>query len=160
MEKKRQKENKQWKNRPVSKRGKNFLQNWQSDPMNSPKAFSELKIQKDFEATIYYFPCTFFQIWDHSVFFVCCHVGTNNTVVAEIFGNLFQSSATGKVKSESDGWGRLFSHVFDIFHKHNNTNCQFLNHHTSFKIQLLSTTHMRRRALALVLSLEIWFKDR
>ena len=30
--------------RPVSKRGKIRVQNWKSDPMNSPKAFGELKI--------------------------------------------------------------------------------------------------------------------
>ena len=28
----------------MSKKGKYSVQNWQSDPMNSPKAFGELKI--------------------------------------------------------------------------------------------------------------------
>ena len=32
--------------RPVSKIGKSRVQNWKSDPMNSPKAFGELKILK------------------------------------------------------------------------------------------------------------------
>ena len=31
-------------NTPMSKKGKFSVQNWQSDPMNSPKAFGELKI--------------------------------------------------------------------------------------------------------------------
>ena len=30
-------------NTPMSKKGKFSVQNWQSDPMNSPKAFGELK---------------------------------------------------------------------------------------------------------------------
>ena len=29
----------------MSKKGKCSVQNWQSDPMNSPKAFGELKIE-------------------------------------------------------------------------------------------------------------------
>ena len=31
-------------NTPMSKKGKYSVQNWQSDPMNSPKAFGELII--------------------------------------------------------------------------------------------------------------------
>ena len=44
IDKKKKEQKLSGENTPMSKKGKFSVQNWQSDPMNSPKAFGELKI--------------------------------------------------------------------------------------------------------------------